>query len=484
MGRSNSAKTNQRILTWLSTIDKNYPKPQDNIKTPTPISHRKHFLPSPSLSDQTSMDDAAIPTTPKRPRLANLDDQDATPTVEPPTVRAPVQLRHQSRTGSSPKRYGRKRKAGGVKDDESVSTTTTGTSTSGASSPSKASGIMTTLDLCPEGAEWHPIEPVSQLSSPKLRDFVRVIKRTAGGNGYMPKSFEACIRSASEAAGAAIDFEDFGSHAFVSTAEAEQALSEQPGYLPPLEDVLNIIDRALELQATWDHEAGWSHEVYHPLLASILRHPKASPKPFVDFTVATTASPHPNYIPYGVPSRKVDYFIYFDPSRSHCTTAISPFAIICEAPSVVLDRLDDLRRRTGTATPNPTTFPRLKRAPMVVCVETKKQGAGSHGAELQLGVWHAYQWKFLLAHASSPSALDELAFLPGILIEGHSWSFTASMRQKNGKTAIWSHLPFGRTDSAAGVYRIIAVVRFLAKWVRDTYWPWFAKYILGCDFNK
>ncbi|VTT59251.1 unnamed protein product [Fusarium fujikuroi] len=63
--------------------------------------------------------------------------------------------------------------------------------------------------------------------------------------------------------------------------------------------------------------------------------------------------------------------------------------------------------------------------------------------------------------------ISELGFLPGIIIDGHEWRFHARI-----------HI-LGSTTTIVGVFRILAGIRAINMWIRDTFWPWYKKYELS-----
>lgn len=165
-----------------------------------------------------------------------------------------------------------------------------------------------------------------------------------------------------------------------------------------------------------------------------------------------------------------------------------------------------LTNRVSTLSVNHTDFRPLQLRPIVLSIETKRPGTEFDKAQLQIGVWQAAQWKFLKsaitsalraarppAAAEGPTsssaeemelvaradaALDQLGFIPGVIIQGHKWLFVLSTR-KGQKTILWTERQFGSTQSVLEVYQIVAGLRELAAWSRDVYLPWFRKHVLG-----
>lgn len=161
-----------------------------------------------------------------------------------------------------------------------------------------------------------------------------------------------------------------------------------------------------------------------------------------------------------------------------------------------------LAQCTPTLSVNHTDFRPLQGRPIVLSIETKRLGENLDNAKLQMGVWHAATWKFLssiikmIAEEQSQTrasedpvdhlqnenladlALQELGFLPGIIIQGHDWRFVCSTLEKK-KTILWLGKQFGTTEDLLGTYKIVAGLREIAAWVRDVYLPWFEAKVLS-----
>jgi hypothetical protein len=132
---------------------------------------------------------------------------------------------------------------------------------------------------------------------------------------------------------------------------------------------------------------------------------------------------------------------------------------------------------------NHTDFLPLRNRPVVVGIETKKRGGGDQTeAELQIGTWHAAQWKMLAQLVDDVRGgggrLDTLPFLPAVLVCGHEWSFAATTREGR-KTILWLEKGFGSTTSPLGVYKTVWGLQRIARWAAEVYWPWFRDNVLG-----
>lgn len=180
-------------------------------------------------------------------------------------------------------------------------------------------------------------------------------------------------------------------------------------------------------------------------------------------------------------------------------------------------RVEAFSRRSPTLTVNHTDFAALASRPIMFSIVTTKPGVDWDMAQLQMGAWHAAQWKFLAwavgqklarqatehevktepdegneAHkgddpkaqvqgveAKKAAALAELGFLPGIIVQGHQWHLVLStFDAKSGKTTLWADQLFGTTQGPLAIYATVASVRRLTGWATDVYLRWLAAHVL------
>lgn len=185
----------------------------------------------------------------------------------------------------------------------------------------------------------------------------------------------------------------------------------------------------------------------------------------------------------------VDYCIVIDQSR------IDPHPIVADmaTSSASVNHTDDLRFRSD---------------PIAIGVVAKAASSSpQEEAEFQMGSWFAAHFAHLHALLDRQwgerpgrgpddvwqGAVDELGFLPGILVLGHVWYFVAATwapperdadnKHSRSSVTLWGKIPIGSTDTPEGVCHIISVVRGLAVWVEDVYWPWFCRWALGDDLE-
>lgn len=160
------------------------------------------------------------------------------------------------------------------------------------------------------------------------------------------------------------------------------------------------------------------------------------------------------------------------------------FAMHLEETVELTNAIQAIAARHPAITPsfNQTFDPPLRAAPITVSIETKKAGIEWEKAVIQISTWAAAQFtrlEQLLDDSGHPG--QSPLFLPLFIVQGHDWSFLAATRQPGGLTTIWSKVIVGSTNSALGIYQIVATLRLLAQWSTDVFKPWFWKYILGLD---
>lgn len=100
------------------------------------------------------------------------------------------------------------------------------------------------------------------------------------------------------------------------------------------------------------------------------------------------------------------------------------------AAAEAANAIDALRAGLPCQSINHSDFGPLRRDPVAVSVETKRAGAGGEEARLQVGTWHAAQWKLLAGLvADAGGDLAALPFLPAVIVTGHDWAFACTTRE-------------------------------------------------------
>lgn len=183
-------------------------------------------------------------------------------------------------------------------------------------------------------------------------------------------------------------------------------------------------------------------------------------------------------------------------------TGICIYATIDQDPELET-AIETFCRTTPTLSVNFTDCYALQFRPIVIRIKTTQPGIRAwQKTRLQMGAWFAAQWAFLrwgvrqkllrqrvaqgvnapedeedTVNQEALEALSRLGFIPGILVDGHQWLLVISTYD-NGMTTIWADLLFGTTQSLMTIYAVVAGVRELMAWGRDTYLPWFKENVL------
>ncbi|KPM42798.1 hypothetical protein AK830_g3733 [Neonectria ditissima] len=222
-----------------------------------------------------------------------------------------------------------------------------------------------------------------------------------------------------------------------------------------------LVKRAGQCHHLQYDEAGWNNLVHTPLLDAVLNDKYPSESQSVDFSPCMTAPISPRFHHFSITSTKVDYVLYLDAD---------------EQDASISDALAKLEEREGSV--NHTAFTPLGRHPISISIETKRHDGDGRRADIQLAAWQAAQWSFLEAQAGDK--VNRLAFLPGIIVQGHEWKFVATTR-RDCKTTLWSSHQFGTTMTLVGVFQIMAGLRRLRRWSTEVFWPWYKSYVLGLE---
>ncbi|KAH7012246.1 uncharacterized protein B0I36DRAFT_214491, partial [Microdochium trichocladiopsis] len=149
---------------------------------------------------------------------------------------------------------------------------------------------------------------------------------------------------------------------------------------------------------------------------------------------------------------------------------------------------------------NHTVYEPYMQNPIAISIETKSRKPDREEALLQLGTWLSAQFQCLrhlvvaryanLAAGRDAwrAALEELAFLPGVMVLQHSWHLVAATRpdpdteansqQQQPRVKLWRTLEMGNTQTPEGICQLIVSLRILLHWAQNTYWPWFEKWVL------
>ncbi|KAL2812854.1 hypothetical protein BJX63DRAFT_236627 [Aspergillus granulosus] len=307
---------------------------------------------------------------------------------------------------------------------------------------------LTAMELCSEGIKIRALSLINPKLPPALSRLLMEFVNCTNGIGFISNDLRAEIKERSK--------QDPGFNVFTDAMFAPDPL----GPTPPLNEVALITKEAYECQHEMQSEAGWNMVVHYPLLhKAIYGQRKHDQEELVRFTPCTTVKIIQEYLPINLPAKMVDFCIYIN----------------SEMDDAAFDATSSLRKALPCQVINHTDFLPLRSSPIAISIH----GAQPATTELQLGTWHAAQWKLLEDLVSrSGGSFDGLSFLPAVIVDGHAWSLAATTREGQ-KTVLWLEKGFGSTSDVVGVYRAVWGLRRLAKWASEVYWPWFRKNALG-----
>ncbi|KAL7903766.1 hypothetical protein GGI35DRAFT_472884 [Trichoderma velutinum] len=139
-----------------------------------------------------------------------------------------------------------------------------------------------------------------------------------------------------------------------------------PGWIPSITQIKIILARATECENGRHEEASWNALVHFPLLQFIFEN--------------NLARPHQMFKPDSSSAKIINICVY---------TALNQYPELDRA-------IKAFSNTTPTRSINHTDCYALQFRPVIISIKTKQPGGGEWDrAQLQMGVWHAAQWKFL-----------------------------------------------------------------------------------------
>ncbi|KAH8656461.1 hypothetical protein BGZ61DRAFT_372283 [Ilyonectria robusta] len=227
---------------------------------------------------------------------------------------------------------------------------------------------------------------------------------------------------------------------------------------PSLDLAQEIVTRAALCLDEGEGESSWNMDVHAPLLSWVFRQKRSR---LVDYRYCTSAQILREFKPRNAPSKNVDFCVIIRP----------------EEDSPAYEAIEDLCRlgRPGLAI-NHTEWGNFDKDPIAISIETKRHAENWDNAILQMGTWHSAQWRSLV-WGRSQQPVRHIDFLPGIIIQGHSWLFVATIF-KNNKARLYHSVAIGDTKTKFGIYKLTISLQCLQGWVEETYWPAFKADIL------
>ncbi|KAH6867695.1 hypothetical protein B0T10DRAFT_325391 [Thelonectria olida] len=452
----------EEIDAWLSQLDSNCGVlGRDTATTDTTDARQQPLSPpssdGPCRGKRRSMSEDVLLPTPKRKKVGGYnDDRDVEET--PRAHGSRLERRDDDGAASPSKRQGQRRRIQTASPIPSLSSRSESQSqASGRSSPSKR---IAALELDPDGIETRVLSLTNPLLPDTLAEILSELEDCSNGFGVVSRRCKDDITEHART--------DRSFSLVRDVMYADPTTRDAIGPTPTTADVAWILEEARECQDTMQSESGWNMGVHFPLLHKAI-YGQRRQKQLIGVAASTTARVIKEYLSNETPSKMVDFSLYISPGADPSPTETK----------IISDAINSLRQVLPCGVINHTDFFPLRNRPVVVSIETKKRGGAQQEAEVQIGTWHAAQWRFL-SHlvTDAGGSLDGLPFLPGIVVQGHEWSFVATTRE-GSRTILWLEKNFGSTTSAMGVYKIAWGLQRIARWAECDYWPWFKKNVLG-----
>jgi len=292
----------------------------------------------------------------------------------------------------------------------------------------------------------------------QLAEFLPEIEHCAIGAGVISPSRKDEIESCS------VQYRQFSMVQEFMYAETQSR--DNLGQTPDVADVMEFLKQAKECQDTMQTGLGWNMKIHYPLLHRAVYGPTSMDQ-LVGVMPCPSAEIIRDYLPPNARPSKISFCYYIDPEQSYLanysTVSVRRLMVRSELPGCAVNHAD---------------CPSLRHRPMAIAVVTRPDGGEQKEAELELATWQAAQWKLLERLTDyDTEKMRRLPFLPGIIVQGHDWSFVASIK-RGTTTTFYSSRTFGSTSSAVGIYKLIYGLQRLGRWVDDVYWAWYSRDVL------
>ncbi|KAF4964222.1 hypothetical protein FSARC_7856 [Fusarium sarcochroum] len=295
--------------------------------------------------------------------------------------------------------------------------------------------------------------------SPTLRMLIGDINDVAGRHGIMPQRIKTALEQRLQVTN---PFDRLYEYMFFDDGitSGNDTIWEDCTSAPELvRRALRIADRSNECSRMLSDESAWNNLVHSPLLDILVYDMQDGPgQQMLDFMPCTTTSIESAYHRFPDAASRVDYVVRFLPDHDPSTERSLDQSASGVAPCL-----------------NWTSDRLLQQYPLAFSIETKRYGGNTAKGEQQMGIWHAAQWEFLSSRAG-PESINGLDFLPGVVVQGHTWSLVITTRRQATTTVLCS-VEFGNTSSIVGVFQVIAGLRRLRSWSLDVLWPWYKQHL-------
>lgn len=118
----------------------------------------------------------------------------------------------------------------------------------------------------------------------------------------------------------------------------------------------------------------------------------------------------------------------------------------------------------------------VRLSPIAVSIATRRAAVEEDAVNARLAVWVSAHFRWLRRLCKGDCALPTL---PLVIVQGHEWRLMFGELEDDLKIRLHRHLNLVTTRSLLGVYHVVASLKLLAEWAKDTYRPWFEKEVLS-----
>ncbi len=231
------------------------------------------------------------------------------------------------------------------------------------------------------------------------------------------------------------------------------------------ERVVEILGAASECHTKGYNEAAWNCEVHSTLLRLALRGHWQSTG--VWYRNVTSAKIHDSgllpTVSGSITQSKMVYFVLLMDSSQYVNKELH-------------DAIIATLHNEGKTSINHTAMYEVRYSPIAVSIETKRANVDEDGADMQLGLWVSAHFARLRQMTGGASPLPAL---PLITVQGHEWKMMVAEATEDRRIVLLKEITLGKTNSALGVYQIVAALKRLARWINEEYKPWFEENALA-----
>lgn len=301
--------------------------------------------------------------------------------------------------------------------------------------------------------------PSNEVVPQDLKDLVKDIERLTAGKGVLPRSVKDTLADAGE------NMEDIvcleGAH---GSGDGNGSIGR--AIFPEMVDA--IVESTNSCFVQGDSEACWNAEVHDRVFHLALWRNAATPEVYYK-NITTARISDASLLP-------------LDPVRGVMSAKLVDYAMIINPPhqaepgeSAIYDAIAAKEIATAGLSINQTNAEYVHRKPLVINVETKAGAKGDVKVRIQLGTWLVAHFKRLRQLTTETAQLPSL---PVLSVQGKSWWLLLATLRPSGQIHLIEGRMFGETSSVLGVYKVVAVIRRLARWIKDDYRPWFEREVL------